>query len=213
MPTAIDESGDTGHAKDSLPYFRLAAIWMPSDAESNAFRESVRVLRSRLGLPRSYEFKFARTQPHPDRRKAFFDNALNFPFRFAVCAIDKEKGRWKTAPSREQHWAAATCLAVDLRSVYHSAEIPACPLREQIIVDDNGDKSFLKSIGVAFRGLRSRLHPSFPMTTNPRFRGSKADEVMHLVDMVCGATGAFIDGDPSWYDMVKERCVGLTRLP
>jgi hypothetical protein len=64
MPTFIDESGDTGHSPTSLPYFRLAAVWIPSLAEANAFREAVRQLRQNrpdLHLEEDFEFKFAKT--------------------------------------------------------------------------------------------------------------------------------------------------------
>ena len=82
-----------------------------------------------------------------------------------------------------------------------------------IFVDDNGDGKFLRVIGVAFRGLKSQLHPESPMVRNPRFRGSGPDEVMQLVDMVCGAAGASIAGDSSWFEMISERCEGFDRLP
>jgi hypothetical protein len=218
MPTFIDESGDTGHSQTSSPYFRLAAVWMPSAEEANAFREAVRRLRQDrpdLHLEAGFEFKFAKTHGHPGRREAFFALAMRHPFKFAVCAIDKTQGHWRRAPAREQHWATATDLAVSLRSAYHEAEAvhPDRPLQDPLIVDDNQDKNFLETIRAAFQGLRSRTHPEIPMIRSPRFRGSKPDEVLHLVDMICGAAGAFIDGNSAWYDVIKPRCLGLTRLP
>ena len=45
MPTLIDESGDTGHSRDSLPYFRLATVWMPDLDAATAFREAIRAPR------------------------------------------------------------------------------------------------------------------------------------------------------------------------
>jgi len=218
MPTFIDESGDTGHSQSSSPYFRLAAVWIPSVEEATVFRESVRQLRHNrpdLHLEGGFEFKFAKTHSHPERREAFFQLALVHSFQFAVCAIDKTQGHWRNAPAGEQHWATATDVAVSLRSAYHEAEAahPDRPLRDPILVDDNQDQNFLAAIRAAFRGLRSKLHPDMPMVRNPRFRGSKADEVLHLADMVCGAAGAWIDGDSTWYDLIKPRCLGLTQLP
>jgi hypothetical protein len=213
MPTFIDESGDTGHARDSLPYFRVAAVWMPTLEAAASFREAVRELRRRLGLAEAFEFKFARTHSHPDRRRSFFRLALEHDFRFAVCAIDKTAGHWRNAPSQEQHWASATCLAVYLRDVYHKAEKPERPLHDPILVDDNADRRYLGAIRTAFRGLRSRLHPDVPMVRKPRFRASGPDEMMQLVDMVCGVVGDSIDGNPTWYDLIRERCLGVIRLP
>ena len=213
MPTVIDESGDTGHARDSLPFFRLAAVCIPTASDVDAFRAAVRQLRQNLRLDAAFEFKFARTHTHPDRRRAFFQCALQHPFRFSFCGIDKTQGHWKTAPSVEQHWATATAIAACLRSTYHEMERLSHPLREQILVDDNGDQGFLLRIEDAFRALQSRLHPNTPMVRKPRFRGSAPDEVMQLVDMVCGAAGAAIDGDDTWYKMIRERCLGLLCLP
>ena len=93
MPTAIDESGDTGHTPDSSLYFRLAAAWMPK-LEVDSFRDSVRELRLSLGLP-----------------------------------------------------------------------------------------------------IGSCREPGKPMPANAKFRSSKADETLQLVDMICGAAGATIGGN------------------
>jgi hypothetical protein len=213
MPTFIDESGDTGHARDSLPYFRLAAVWMPHNDIANSFREKVRDLRRRMRLDSSFEFKFSKTQVHHDRRQAFFGIAMEHEFKFSFCGINKTTSYWSTASSFEQHWATATSLAVCLKPTYLGAESANNSLRESILVDDNHDKSFLKTVSTAFGGLKSVLHPKSPMTSAARFRGSKPDEVMHLVDMICGAAGAFVDGEKYWHGLVKCRCAGMVLLP
>jgi Protein of unknown function (DUF3800) len=216
MPTFIDESGDTGHAQSSSSHFRLAALWIPSLDEA-AFRESFRQLSSTrpdLHLEADQEYKFATTASRPDIREAFFHLALRHEFVFAFCSIDKTRGYWRSAPSSEQHWATATDLAVSLRNTYHTAEAlhPERLLREPIFVDDNRDQDFLEAINRAFRGLRSILHPGVAMVRNPRFRGSSSDELIQLVDMVCGAAGAWIDGETRWHDLLRSRCVGMTEL-
>ena len=214
MPTFIDESGETGHSQTSSPYFRLAAVWMPSLEEAEAFRESIRRLpddRPDLYMNERVEFKFFKTHTRPDIREAFFHLALLRPFRFAFCSIDKTRGRWRNAPAHEQHWLTATDIAASLRGTYHADEAthPERPLRDPIIVDDNKDRRFLDTIQIAFQGLRSNLHPHIGMVRNPRFRGSDPDEMMQLVDMVCGASGACVDGDRRWYNLIRQRCVGM----
>lgn len=213
MATFIDESGDTGHARDSLRYFRLAAVWMPTRAAADQFRADIRQLRQDLGVGGTFEFKFARTHSHPERRQAFFDCAAKHDFRFSCCGIDKAGPYWGRAPAAEQHWATATTIAVCLRQVYHQSEQLNRPLRDQLWVDNNGDEGFLKAIRLAFRGLRSQLHPGAPMVCNPRFRESASDEVMQLVDMACGAAGAYLDGESKWFDLIKTKCLGLMQLP
>lgn len=213
MPTFIDESGDTGHARHSKPYFRIAAVWLPDQNAASDFRVAARQLRQSLSLQTSYEFKFVRTCSFGQGCQGFFEAALASPFRFAACAIDKRGGYWGRAGGQEQHWAVATSLAACLRQRYLLTEKAESPLREQILVDDNGDNGFLDKISVAFRGLKSVYHPNAPLTQPAKFRKSHSDEVMQLVDMVCGATGAYLDGQDNWYNLIKDRCLGLIRIP
>lgn len=213
MPTFIDESGDTGHARGSAPYFRLAAVHMPSESAAASFRGDIAKLRRQLFLPTDYEFKFVKTHAFPDRRAAFFRVALAHDFAFSVWGVDKTKLHWRTAESAEQHWAVATGLAACLRPIYRALEAVSSPLQEQILVDDNGDRSFLTIVGRAFRGLKSNSVPAMPMTRKPKFRKSHLDEAIQLADMACGATGAFFDGDPTWFDSIESKCCGVHNLP
>ena len=121
--------------------------------------------------------------------------------------------RWDWATKAQQHWVTAGFLAVSLRPLYLKVETPERSLREPIFVDDNGDGKFLKAIGAAFRELKSNLHPKSPMVRNPKFRGSGPDEVMQLVDVICGAAGAAINGDTRWFEIISQRCEGFDRLP
>jgi hypothetical protein len=89
MPTFIDESGDTGHEPDSSRYFRLAAVWVPTNDAVEAFRCGIRQLRQNLGLAQTYEFKFARSSSHPKRREAFFRLAMEHDFRSAAVSVNK----------------------------------------------------------------------------------------------------------------------------
>ena len=42
-----------------------------------------------------------------------------------------------------------------------------------------------------------------------KFRGSHPEELMQLVDMVCGAAGANLDGEHTWYRIIAERDLGV----
>lgn len=216
MHTFIDESGDTGPVgRGGKPYFRLAAVWVPSFAEAEAFREAVRQLRRDLGLRRNYEFKFANTPTYPERRRAFLSTALAQKFRFAACCIDKTDDYWKDTAGPEQHWACATSLAVQLRPIYHQAEEETgWPLREPVTVDNNSDSDFLNTIKRQFRGLASKSRPGSSLVGKVTFRDSQPDEMIQLVDMVVGAVGASIDSvDVIWYKLIADRSLGIIRLP
>jgi hypothetical protein len=212
MPTFLDESGETGLTRSSSPFFRLSGVWMPRSVEDE-FRASIRDLRRALGVPGRFEFKFARTHSSHERRRGFLDTALQFPFRFAFCSIEKRRGRWASAPKAEIHWAAATSLSVGLRPVYHEAEKMTFPLRDSLIVDDNGDAAYLRKVENAFRGLKSNIVPQEPLVLKPRFRDSHKEEGLQLADMVCGACGARADGDSVWFDLISERCCDFAMFP
>ena len=208
MPTFIDESGDTGSiAEGGTPYFRLAAVWVPTIDDANRFREKIQRLRIELELPHSFEFKFAKTHRNPEWRKAFFSAALSQEFRFAVSSIDKNENDWAASSRHEQHWACATDLSVALRVVYHQAEQEkGLSLKEMIVVDDNSDREFLTIIKRQFRGLRSKRQPGSSMIGQVLFRNSLSDELLQLADMVCGAVGAMIDGNGNdWYNQIANR--------
>lgn len=215
MPTFIDESGDTGvFGLGGKPYFRLAAVWVPTFDHAEAFRSAGRALRQRLGLRADYEFKFASTANYPERRRAFFAEALGHEFRFAVCAIDKSHSYWRDAHRDELHWACSTSLAACLRPSYHEQEARiGAPLRERIAVDRNDDREFLTTVTKAFRGLRSVQRPRSTLVGKVQFHKSGPDDMIQLVDMVCGAVGEWIDGAGEWYGMIRCREAGVIQLP
>jgi len=214
MPTYIDESGDTGPVHSGgKPYFRLAAVWVPTHDDSAEFREKVRRLRREFGLRPDYEFKFANTHHRPQWREAFFNSALTQEFRFAFSRIDKTDPYWNFTDGPEQHWACTTELAALLRPIYCRAiEGRSTSYKERIVVDDNADDAFLAVVKRQFRGLRlkSTCQRESPLVGRVSFRDSAADEMLQLADMVCGATGAFIDdGERIWYDLISARDVEL----
>jgi hypothetical protein len=207
MPTLIDESGDTGPPdRGGSRHFRLAAVWMPSFEDVVRFREAVQRVRIYLNLPNRFEFKYAKALQNPELRQAFFDSALSFEFRFAIASVDKRDPYWARADRHEQHWACATEIAATLRETYQIAETKQdFDLKELVIVDDNRDRDFLNTIKRQFGGLRSSRSPGSSMIKRVRFGDSQDDEMLQLVDMVCGA----VDGrDRSSYDQIAGRNLG-----
>lgn len=212
MPTFIDESGDTGPCTDPAHcYFRLAAVWVPNHDEVEAIRAEIRSVRRTLGLRTDYEFKFSKTWRYPDRRAAFFRAALRRDFRFAFAWVDKNHEPWREADKQAIHWATTTELAATLRPTYLAAHAlrlrdgGSGPFKELVVVDDNEDKQFLATVTKQFRGLGMGCDPAIFLVGKVKFRGSHPEELMQLVDMVCGALGANSDGEDTWYRMISER--------
>ncbi|MHB1426406.1 MAG: DUF3800 domain-containing protein [Gemmataceae bacterium] len=166
MPAFIDESGDTGWKPGSLPFFRLAAVWLPTFAVVEACRASIQAVRVKLGMKAGQKFKFGRTARRPELRREFFQAALRHEFRFVVCSYDKNRLPPFSVEASEFHWGCAVTLASYLRDTYRRSEQlkgieagkPAL-LDELVVVDDNQDNDFLTTIKTAFRALASGWRP------------------------------------------------------
>jgi hypothetical protein len=220
MPTFIDESGDTGWKPGSLPFFRLAAVWLPTFAAAEACRASIQEVRAKLGMKANQEFKFARTARRSELRHEFFQAALRHEFRFVVCAYDKYRLPAFSVEASEFHWGCAVTLASYLRDTYrHTEQLKSIEagkpalLDELVVVDDNQDNNFLTAIKSAFRALASGWRPGGKLVGKVKFRGSQPDEMLQLADMVIGAVGEHLDGDSTWYNLISARSLGIIRLP
>jgi hypothetical protein len=191
-------------------HFRLAAAWLPT-ANLVPFRDCVRDLRKTLGRRDDYEFKFSKTHDRPDWRTEFFKLALGFGLRFTACAFDKRRIQPGSVTPFAFHQTCAVVLATNLRDTYRDAETERCvaagknvPLREPVVVDSNEDASMLKAIEDAFRALRSNRDLAASLTNKPKFGDSRGDEGIQLADMVMGAIGDYLDGDSTWYDLIRR---------
>jgi hypothetical protein len=145
---------------------------------------------------------------------------MHYPFRFAVASVDKQQADWQAAPGPVIHWACIVSLAASLRSVYLAEEASRAaaqggnrPLKELVVVDDNKDGKFLALLKQKFREMRSGVRPGSPLVGKVKFRGSGPDELIQLADMICGAVGAYLDGDATWYDLISARDLGTTHIP
>jgi hypothetical protein len=222
MPTFIDESGDTGWKPGSRPYFRMGAVWLPTPDVVAACRKSIQAVRANLGLKSDYEFKFAQTSSHPQRCTAYFQAVLEHEFRFVVCAYDKHRiDPPGSVEAPDFHRGCAVTLASHLRANYLAAEElkglkrggkPRL-LEELVVVDDNQDKDFLAAIKSAFRAPESGRQPGARLIGKVKFRASRPDEMIQLVDMVLGAAGAHLGGKSRWYRQIENRSLGLICLP
>jgi hypothetical protein len=215
MPTFIDESGETGQVS---PYFRLAAVWLPTQVAVEAYRAGIQQFQQDAGLE-GYEYKSSKSLSL-ERRIAYFQAAMGHPFRFAVASVDKQHPEWRAAGASVLHWACVVSLAVSLRSVYLEEEARRAaaaggdhPLNELVVLDDNRDSKFLAVIKQKFRELRSGVRAGSPLVGKVKFRGSGAEELIQLVDMVCGAVGDYLDGDGTCYNIISTRDLGITRIP
>ena len=206
MPTYIDESGDTGIKKGSTPYFRLAAVFFEDTIQIERMSERLSDLRTDLGLPRSYEFRFAKTVH--DIRMAFFKAVAAEPFRFIVSSFDKHRFDFgkltkdivkeKTIHGLIKH-LGERYLIVD--------ECLGSPggLKELIVYDECDDPAFERALRDGFKPFSAARSSGRRLIRDIRPGKSKADPGIQLVDMVCGATGKHIDGHSVYYDLIRSK--------
>src|SRR5205823_4540099 len=136
----------------------------------------------------------------------------------AVSSIDKRRGDWTTAEREAMHQASAVVLASSLRPAYLGEWEARCrpagrPLKDPIIVDNNRDRRFLAIVREKFLELGSACDPRAVLVGKVRFRGSGPDELIQLADMICGATGAYLNGNDVWFQMIAARSLGVIALP
>jgi len=204
MPTFIDESGDTGSSAGGSPSFRLCAVTVPNEGVADSVRAEIRRVRATLRLGTKYEFKFSKTGRQPGHRAAFFDAVLRHEFQFATVSLDKRTLVWESSSARTCLWLTTTALAAILRPVY-SDRFDADPVsyrKERVTIDDNEDQDFLTTAKDSFRNLGTRDLPRRVLVGRVTFSSSGPEDMLQLADMLCGAVGAMLDGDDSWYSPV-----------
>lgn len=137
-----------------------------------------------------------------------------------MASVDKQHADWRAAGASVIHWACTVSLASSLRPVYLQEEARRVqeagkdhPLSELVVVDDNQDGKFLKIIKEKFRELRSGVRAGASLVGKVKFRGSGPEELIQLVDMVCGAVGDHFDGEHECYNLIEARGLGITRIP
>jgi Protein of unknown function (DUF3800) len=215
MPTFIDESSDIGFQPDSAPYFRLAAIWVPSSDEAAGFRRAVAEIRFRHNLATDYEFKFAETGRMKAVCEEFFRSALSHHFRFSVCCIDKRAEESEIRTKKQLHYLSSMSIATAMRQVYErDDDTGRRRSKEPVTVDDNGDRKYLDTLDHAFRDMMSSA--GTPLVGRPRFKDSHSDELIQLADMTCGAVGQHIENYPCrdrvtrcFYDLIRPAGLGV----
>lgn len=215
MPTFLDESGDTGSSAGGSPSFRLCAVTVPTEGVADAIRAAIRHVRATLRLGLDYEFKFSKTIRQPGHREAFFQAVLRHEFGFATVSLDKRRLVWESSSARTCLWLTTTALATVLRPVY-SDRFDADPVsyrKERVTLDDNQDQEFLTIAKDSFRTLGTRDVPRRVLVGRVTFSNSGPEDMLQLADMLCGAVGAMLDGDDSWYRIVAARDLTTWRFP
>jgi hypothetical protein len=213
MPTYMDESGDTGTKKGSTPYFRLAAVFFEDTTQIDHVSQRLSAIRTELGLPQSYEFRFARTVHHI--RMAFFKAVVATPFHFVVSSFEKHSFDHGTLTKDVIPDQTIRALIKHLGEWYLLVEecrgLPA-GLKELIVYDECDDPNFERALRDGFKPLSTMRSSGGRLIRDIRPGKSKSDPGIQLVDMVCGATGKHIDGQSDYFNLIKSKALAIEVL-
>jgi hypothetical protein len=145
--------------------------------------------------------------------------ALTFPFQYAYVSTSKGRSR-ESLPKDVLIRGTVRGLAGVLCEIYRIAE--ACkpqpqpdaptPLNELIRFDESNDRSYQLALAEEFRALPSLVRPGAGLVRKVNPFRSRADTRLQLADVVCGAVGRHLDGEPDYRRLIRGRELGLIEL-
>ncbi len=178
MLVFVDESGDTGYKfeRNSSPYFVVTMVLFGNEEEAAKVRQSIDDLRAELGKT-AMEFHFTNTN---DRTRRSFLEAVG-KHDFQVCAVVCDKKRMPTLKEKHDSFLLEAFSAVMEhardKGLLHAANVK---------YDEAGGNAFQKKLSSALltkvNGMDRGKHIK---QCEPQ--GSKGNDLIQLVDMICGA--------------------------
>ena len=210
MPTYIDESGDTGTKKGSTPYFRLAAVVYDDTRHVERLSECLSALRADLGLPQSYEFRFAKTVH--DIRVAFFNAVAAEPFLFIASSFEKhtfDDGSFKKDVVRDKTIDGLIKHLGEWYLLIEDRLSPTGGLKELIVYDECDDPAFERALRDGLKLISRTRARDRRLIRDIRPGKSKSDPGIQLVDMVCGAVGKHIRGESDYYNLIRSKAIAI----
>lgn len=214
MPTFIDEGGEIGVKATSARHFRLVAVCFESEARVNPCVQELGGLIPALGLPATFEFHFSKNTHN--QKTAFFSTLSGHDFSFVATHFDKDAGDRVSLTQDAVRYETLNALARRLKEMYRCWEgqrTASAGLNERILYDECQDPSYEKAIKTAFAGLGSSNGRGGKLIRSIKSGKSKAELRLQIADMVCGAVGLHLNGDSTYYDMIRSKEHAILVLP
>ena len=207
MPTFIDESGGFGWDNDQAKtYFTLAAVWFETPDAAFACEEVIAGVRIALQLPAAFQFHF--TEINHDQRMAFLRAVSVCNFEYVTCTLLKQKqGRWLLGREwRKRDYFFEKIIAPVVQELEGKLQLAQqnknTPLNEHVVHDKNTDQIYLKTLRNQFIGPKAPTGRSLVKKVR---EGPKSDDLIQLVDMVCGAVVNTFDASSVYENLLKGR--------
>jgi len=180
----MDENGDPGMKLDqgSSSSFTICMVLFKELEQAEACKNKIQQLRQELGMKlsgRESEFHF--NSLSVQRRKAFLVAVAEYSFRYFACTIVKEKLSGKAWQKKDYMYQRAGILTLD-------QALEEC-LEAKLLFDatsgEKFDREFLRILK-KHAGYADKV----PRIKETQRLKSHTDDLIQIVDMVCGAIRA-----------------------
>jgi Protein of unknown function (DUF3800) len=177
----MDESGDPGMklGEGYSDYFTVCLVLFPDEADAELCRARIHSLRAELGMKlsgKASEFHFCKLSH--ERREAFLTEVSAFPFSFFTATITKARLSGRAWLKKDYMYETAATMAIDL--------VRDELLEAKLVFDATSSRTFDWGL---LRKLKKHVgtYEGLPVIKETRRFDSHKDDLIQLVDMVCGA--------------------------
>lgn len=187
----VDESGCPGMklTGGSFPQFTLAALVFRDQEATRRARLAIQSLRSQLGCRPDFEFRLNKSSQA--RAVAFFDAISHAEFTYHAFTLNK--AALVAGALSESKKLYRSVVGWTFENIMERLAGPNGPDRASIMFDACGNRDFYDEFERRISAIaRLKLKRAVPV----RVLGldSKADDLLQMADMVCGAVGRMRSG-------------------
>jgi hypothetical protein len=195
MLAFLDEPGDVGRkvGHGSSDYFIVSLVIFEDNDEALNCDQRINLLRRELKYPEDYEFHF--TDNSKRVRELFLQAVEPYQFTVFTVAIDKDPTKLYGAgfDIKESFYKYACSMAFTNAKPYLD--------HATVIIDKSGSPTFISSLR---RYLRDRMNDEKKAHIKKiKVQDSKSNNLIQLVDYVCGVTNRKLNAKSDWGDYWK----------
>jgi hypothetical protein len=195
MLVFLDESGDTGRkiGKGSSDYFIVSLVIFEDNGEALSCDQRIGLLRKELKYPENYEFHFADNSKRV--RELFLQSVAPYHFTVFSVAINKDPTKLYGAgfDVKESFYKYACNMVFTNAKPYLD--------HATVIIDKSGSPTFISNLR---KYLRDRMNDEKRVHIKKiKVQDSKTNNLIQLVDYVCGVTGRKLNAKADWKNYWK----------
>lgn len=195
MLAFLDESGDTGRkvGRGSSDFFMVSLVIFEDSEEALSCDQRISLLRRELKYSENYEFHFADNSKRV--RQLFLQAVMPYQFTVFTVIIDKDPTKLYGAgfDVKESFYKYACNMVFTNAKPYLD--------HATIVIDKSGSPTFISSLR---RYLRGRMNDEKRVHIKKiKVQDSKTNNLIQLVDYVCGVEGRKVNKKSDWQDYWK----------